>query len=371
MLGAFAVFCGVTRKPAEAELDLIGKASRLAAIAIEQRQLTDKLAHQAQHDALTGLPNRVLFEDRLQQALAQGAGAGLAGGRAVRRIWTASSRSTTPSAIRGRRCCCNRSPGGWRAASARPTRWRAWEATSSRSLLTELRDHQYCAHGGAEAARRAQGPILGGRLRAVRDRQHRHQRLSAGRKRRRHPAAQRRQRHVPRQESGPEQLPGLPARDQRHGPGVAGDRERAAAGLWRTTSSNCATSRRWTSTAAGGPGGAAGLEPPQAGDHPAGAIHPGGRGVRADRFHRRLGAAAGLPAARRVAARGVRTAGQGGGERLRHAVHAPGLCRGRGPGAQGDRPGPSLPGAGDSPRAWSCGTFRNPPGRWSGCARSA
>ncbi len=51
---------------------MIGKASRLAAIAIEQRQLTEKLAHQAQHDALTGLPNRALFEDRLNRALAQG-----------------------------------------------------------------------------------------------------------------------------------------------------------------------------------------------------------------------------------------------------------------------------------------------------------
>ncbi len=71
VLGAFAIYCGVTRKPAEAELDLIGKASRLAAIAIEQRQLTNRLAHQAQHDTLTGLPNRALLEERLQQALAQ------------------------------------------------------------------------------------------------------------------------------------------------------------------------------------------------------------------------------------------------------------------------------------------------------------
>jgi diguanylate cyclase (GGDEF)-like protein/PAS domain S-box-containing protein len=71
VLGAFALYCGVTRKPAEAELDLIGKAGRLAAIAIEQRQLTNRLAHQAQHDPLTGLPNRALFEERLHGALAQ------------------------------------------------------------------------------------------------------------------------------------------------------------------------------------------------------------------------------------------------------------------------------------------------------------
>ncbi|MCC7175372.1 MAG: EAL domain-containing protein [Bryobacterales bacterium] len=71
VLGAFAVSCGLTRKPEEAEMETIGKAGRLAAIAIEQRQLTERLAHQAQHDALTGLPNRALFEERLHQALAQ------------------------------------------------------------------------------------------------------------------------------------------------------------------------------------------------------------------------------------------------------------------------------------------------------------
>lgn len=70
-LGAFAVACSIRRKPLQEELDLISKSSRLAAIAIEQRHLTDKLAYQAQHDALTGLPNRALFEDRLHRSLAQ------------------------------------------------------------------------------------------------------------------------------------------------------------------------------------------------------------------------------------------------------------------------------------------------------------
>ena len=41
------------------------------AAAIEHRQLADALAWQAHHDALTGLPNRQLFQDRLRQALAQ------------------------------------------------------------------------------------------------------------------------------------------------------------------------------------------------------------------------------------------------------------------------------------------------------------
>ncbi len=70
-LGCFKVQCKTPRALNEDELDLVKKAGRLAAIAIEQRQLTERLAHQARHDALTGLPNRFLFEDRLQQALAR------------------------------------------------------------------------------------------------------------------------------------------------------------------------------------------------------------------------------------------------------------------------------------------------------------
>jgi diguanylate cyclase (GGDEF)-like protein/PAS domain S-box-containing protein len=51
-------------------LDLLSTISRLAAIAIEQRRLNDQLNFQAHFDSLTGLPNRMLFEDRLDQALA-------------------------------------------------------------------------------------------------------------------------------------------------------------------------------------------------------------------------------------------------------------------------------------------------------------
>ncbi|GAA0551933.1 hypothetical protein GCM10010172_37900 [Paractinoplanes ferrugineus] len=39
----------------------------------EQRRLEEKLTHQAFHDAMTGLANRTLFQDRLEHALARGA----------------------------------------------------------------------------------------------------------------------------------------------------------------------------------------------------------------------------------------------------------------------------------------------------------
>jgi diguanylate cyclase (GGDEF)-like protein/PAS domain S-box-containing protein len=53
----------------KAERDLLAAAVRLAALAIEHAQLSERLVHQAQYDALTGLPNRLLFQDRLSQAL--------------------------------------------------------------------------------------------------------------------------------------------------------------------------------------------------------------------------------------------------------------------------------------------------------------
>ncbi|MEO7068834.1 MAG: EAL domain-containing protein [Rhodanobacter sp.] len=70
VLGAVAVYYDRPNAPGDADLGLTVAASRLAAVAIEHRRLTDRLAHQGQHDALTGLPNRLLLQDRLGHALA-------------------------------------------------------------------------------------------------------------------------------------------------------------------------------------------------------------------------------------------------------------------------------------------------------------
>ncbi len=71
VLGSFAVYRDHPSRPSARELEFMGMATRLAAVAIEHRLLTDQLEHQAHHDALTGLPNRLLFQDRLDQILAQ------------------------------------------------------------------------------------------------------------------------------------------------------------------------------------------------------------------------------------------------------------------------------------------------------------
>lgn len=44
-------------------------AANLVAVAVEREATANRLAHQAVHDALTGLPNRTLLMDRLEQAL--------------------------------------------------------------------------------------------------------------------------------------------------------------------------------------------------------------------------------------------------------------------------------------------------------------
>ena len=69
LLGTFVLHGQDSHEPGPDELELLEMARRLAVVAIEQRQLTDQLAHRALHDALTGLPNRSLFEQRLGQAL--------------------------------------------------------------------------------------------------------------------------------------------------------------------------------------------------------------------------------------------------------------------------------------------------------------
>ena len=68
--GLIVVFFREERQASPQERNRLQVATGMAAIAIEHRRLTDRLSYQAQHDALTGLPNRFLLEDRLQQAVA-------------------------------------------------------------------------------------------------------------------------------------------------------------------------------------------------------------------------------------------------------------------------------------------------------------
>ena len=70
VLGSFRLHPG-PREESVRDRAVIETARRLAVVAIEQRALTDQLAYQALHDALTGLPNRFLLEQQIDRMLAE------------------------------------------------------------------------------------------------------------------------------------------------------------------------------------------------------------------------------------------------------------------------------------------------------------
>lgn len=69
VLGAFAMYSMTVREPTEAENRLIEFTTHIAGIAIERKLAEDQIHFMANHDVLTGLPNRALLEDRLSQAV--------------------------------------------------------------------------------------------------------------------------------------------------------------------------------------------------------------------------------------------------------------------------------------------------------------
>lgn len=76
VLGTFAIYQGKVSEPCLEDIKLIEESAYLAEIAIGRKMAIEALRESeerhrimAQHDSLTGLPNRALFADRLDQAL--------------------------------------------------------------------------------------------------------------------------------------------------------------------------------------------------------------------------------------------------------------------------------------------------------------
>jgi diguanylate cyclase (GGDEF)-like protein/PAS domain S-box-containing protein len=69
ILGTFAAYAKEPREPTDAEMNLINVETRIAGIAIERKLAEDRIQFMATHDALTGLSNRTLLNDRLSQAV--------------------------------------------------------------------------------------------------------------------------------------------------------------------------------------------------------------------------------------------------------------------------------------------------------------
>jgi diguanylate cyclase (GGDEF)-like protein/PAS domain S-box-containing protein len=69
LLGTFALYTRAPGLPDEHTTAVVGRASRLVAITLDRHALVAKLAHRAQHDELTGLPNRSMLLSRLTDKL--------------------------------------------------------------------------------------------------------------------------------------------------------------------------------------------------------------------------------------------------------------------------------------------------------------
>ncbi len=71
VLGTFALYSHQTGMPNDVHNELISMAAHLAGIAIERQQSEERIQFMAHHDALTGLPNRLLFDAQVASALQQ------------------------------------------------------------------------------------------------------------------------------------------------------------------------------------------------------------------------------------------------------------------------------------------------------------
>ena len=69
LVGALGMYSTSVREQDVAAAHLLNEISRIAGIAVERQQAADRIEFMVHHDALTGLPNRILLKDRLAQAI--------------------------------------------------------------------------------------------------------------------------------------------------------------------------------------------------------------------------------------------------------------------------------------------------------------
>jgi diguanylate cyclase (GGDEF)-like protein/PAS domain S-box-containing protein len=69
MLGVLAAYFSEPREPSAHELKLIDRISNIAKIALERDEAEQRIRQLAHYDELTGLPNRVMFNQALERAL--------------------------------------------------------------------------------------------------------------------------------------------------------------------------------------------------------------------------------------------------------------------------------------------------------------
>lgn len=70
VIGTLGLYYGSTSSPREKDREIIEKATNITSLVIQHFQAKRKINFMAYHDALTGLPNRRLFDERAQKAIA-------------------------------------------------------------------------------------------------------------------------------------------------------------------------------------------------------------------------------------------------------------------------------------------------------------
>ena len=106
----------------------------------DRKTAQEQMEYQAYHDALTGLPNRLLFRDRIDIALAHAQAASHRRGGDVPRSRSIQARQRLPRSHRRRRAAAGSGARGSCSPSATTTPSRASAATSSRSCSPSQRE---------------------------------------------------------------------------------------------------------------------------------------------------------------------------------------------------------------------------------------
>ena len=179
---------------------LVASASReLRRSAEELRAHAARSAHDATHDPLTSLPNRMLFHDRVHQAILASA----RHGRSTALLLIDLDRFKEINDTLGHHngdLLLRRSARGCTASLRDGERWPASAATSSRSCSRDVSGDAARRGGRARVHRALERAVRASRGSTLDvEAQHRHRALPDARRRRRDAAAARRRRDVPRQ----------------------------------------------------------------------------------------------------------------------------------------------------------------------------
>ena len=117
----------------------------------ERKRAEEQVAFLAYHDKLTGLPNRALFEEMLETAIARAQPPRPRRRRALPRPRQLQARERLARTPRGRRAARSSSPSGSADARGRPTWWRGRAGTSS-SCCSPTSNAGWDPSSGTEAA---------------------------------------------------------------------------------------------------------------------------------------------------------------------------------------------------------------------------